>query len=107
MGRSRAARLSASSLFVLVAALATPALAQDPPQPAESAEDEEIVVTGMRASLRDAIEVKRDAPLVMEAISSEDIGQLPDVTIAESLVRLQMRLPSADFVLRFHFSHVR
>jgi TonB-dependent receptor len=89
MGRSRAARFSASSLFVLAAALASPAFAQDAPQPAEAAEDgNDIVITGVRASLRDAIEVKRDAPLVMEAISSEDIGQLPDVTIAESLVRL-------------------
>lgn len=84
MGRSRAARFGASSLFVLAAALATPSFAQDAP----AADSDEIVVTGVRASLRDAIEVKRVSPIVMEAISSEDIGQLPDVTIAESLVRL-------------------
>ena len=84
MGRSRGARYGATSLFVLAAALASPAFAQDNPAP----EDEGVVVLGVRASLRDAIEVKRAAPVVMEAISSEDIGQLPDVTIAESLVRL-------------------
>lgn len=83
MGRIRGARLRASSLLVLAAALASPAFAQDAPTA-----EEEIVVTGIRGSLRDAIEVKRESPLVMEAISSDDIGQLPDVTIAESLVRL-------------------
>lgn len=85
MGRSRSARFGACSLFVLAAALASPAFAQDA---TEAEESEDLVITGVRASLRDAIEVKREAPLVMEAISSEDIGQLPDVTIAESLVRL-------------------
>lgn len=82
MGRIRSARLGASSLLVLAAALTSPAFAQDVPA------EEEIVVTGIRGSLRDAIEVKRESPLVMEAISADDIGQLPDVTIAESLVRL-------------------
>ena len=85
MARSRSARFSATSLFVLAACLAAPAMAQDAPP---AAEEEEILVTGVRESLRDAIEVKRESPLVMEAISSDDIGQLPDVTIAESLVRL-------------------
>lgn len=84
MARTRSARFGATSLFVLAACLSLPAFAQDE---ATTTEDD-IVVQGVRASLRDAIEVKRDAPIVMEAISSEDIGQLPDVTIAESLVRL-------------------
>lgn len=49
---------------------------------------EEIVVTGIRASLREALEVKMRSDLVVDAISSQDIGQLPDVTIAESINRL-------------------
>ncbi|HVZ99923.1 MAG TPA: TonB-dependent receptor [Caulobacterales bacterium] len=72
----------ASSLLALAFCLATPAFAQ------EAQGEDEIVVTGIRASLRDAIGVKRNSPLVVEAISSNEIGQLPDVTIAESLVRL-------------------
>jgi iron complex outermembrane receptor protein len=56
--------------------------------PQEATEIDEVVVTGIRGSLADAIEVKRRSPLVIEAISSEDIGQLPNVTIAEELVRL-------------------
>jgi TonB-dependent receptor len=49
---------------------------------------EEVVVSGLRASLREALEVKMNSDLVVDAISSEDIGQLPDVTIAESINRL-------------------
>ena len=49
---------------------------------------EEIVVEGIRSSLADALQMKRSSDLVVEAISSENIGQLPDITIAESLIRL-------------------
>jgi TonB-dependent receptor len=68
-------------------------LAQDAksPQTAASPKNEvveEVVVTGYRASLRDALEVKRASLGVVEAISSQDIGVLPDVTIAETLARL-------------------
>lgn len=48
----------------------------------------EIVVTGLRASLRDALAVKRENVGVVEAISAKDIGVLPDVTIAETIARL-------------------
>jgi iron complex outermembrane recepter protein len=47
-----------------------------------------VVVTGTRKSLRDALGVKRAETGIVEAISSKDIGALPDVTIAESLARL-------------------
>lgn len=50
---------------------------------------EEVVVVGKyQASLRSALERKRDSASVIEAISAEDIGQLPDVSITESLARL-------------------
>ena len=48
----------------------------------------DIVVTGFRASLRSAIAVKRNLDVVAEVVSAEDIGRLPDVSIAESLARL-------------------
>src|SRR3954470_14024824 len=60
-------------------------------------EPEEIVVTGIRASLTRAIDIKRDASSVVDSISAEDIGKLPDTTIADSLQRvsgIQIR-PSA------------
>ncbi len=49
---------------------------------------EEVVVTGIRKSIEDAISIKRDQDVIVEAISAEDIGKLPDTTIAESLARL-------------------
>lgn len=54
----------------------------------ESVSLDEVVVTGVRKSLRDALDVKRGSDKVVEAISAKDIGVLPDVTIAESIARL-------------------
>jgi iron complex outermembrane recepter protein len=78
-------RRSALSLAVAVAlGLPGAVLAQDAP----AAELEEIVVTGIRAGITQAIEVKADAGSIVEAISAEDIGKLPDTSIAESISRL-------------------
>ncbi len=46
---------------------------------------EEIIVTGIRGSLRQAIEVKRQANSVVDVISAEDVGKFPDRNVAESL----------------------
>jgi iron complex outermembrane recepter protein len=54
----------------------------------ESTAIEEVVVTGFRKSVVNALEVKRSADTVVEAISADDIGGLPDVSIADSLSRL-------------------
>lgn len=47
-----------------------------------------IVVTGIRASLASAAKMKRDSVLIVDSISAEDVGKLPDVSIADSLARL-------------------
>lgn len=47
-----------------------------------------VEVTGIRSGIESAISVKKNADGVVEAISAEDIGKLPDTTIAESLARL-------------------
>ena len=50
---------------------------------------EEVVVTGkFRAALIDAIGTKRSSTSIIEAISAEDIGKLPDPSIADSLARM-------------------
>lgn len=49
---------------------------------------ETVIVTGIRAGIEDAIELKRDSGSIVEAISAEDIGKLPDTSIADSLSRL-------------------
>jgi TonB-dependent receptor len=48
----------------------------------------EIVVTGVREAMRDSITTKQKSDLIGDNITTADIGQLPDVTIAEELNRL-------------------
>ncbi|QNJ99786.1 TonB-dependent receptor [Dyella telluris] len=47
-----------------------------------------IVVTGIAGSIENALRTKENANNIVEAISAEDIGKLPDASIAESLARL-------------------
>ncbi len=69
--------------------VATPVLAQEaaPPRATETAADD-IVVTGIRASIASSAAQKRDAVGILDAISSEDLGKFPDANVAESLQRI-------------------
>lgn len=49
---------------------------------------EEIITTGFRGSLRNSMMMKQAEDSIVEAISAEDIGKLPDASIAEALARL-------------------
>ena len=49
----------------------------------ESAPGGAIIVTGIRRGIQDAIQIKRNSASVVEAVSAEEIGKLPDVSIAE------------------------
>lgn len=68
------------------------ALAQDTQEsesaPPDSTVGKTIVVTGIRSSLADAIETKRTANAIVDAIAAEDIGKFPDRNVAESLQRV-------------------
>jgi iron complex outermembrane receptor protein len=99
---------TAISTLALAATMATPAFAQDVPPPESTAprpgnpagdaattapgdaavDNGEIVVTGIRAGLRSSIETKRREQSIVEVVTAEDIGKLPDVSIAESIARL-------------------
>ena len=80
---------SALSLAVAVAlGLPTVVQAQTAPAAAPAQELEEVVVTGIRAGITDAIQVKADMQSIVETISAEDIGKLPDTSIADSIARL-------------------
>jgi len=59
----------------------------DPDIPGQT-EGQEIVVTGIRAAIRGSISIKRNETSIVEAITAEDIGKLPDISIAESIARL-------------------
>lgn len=77
--------LGASAVAIVFAA--QPALAQTSTPESPQASDD-IVVTGIRASLRASLDIKRDAQGVVDAISAEDIGKFPDTNLAESLQRI-------------------
>ncbi len=84
-------------LMSLAACLAimcqAPAFAQTQTQPddeesVEGSEDNAIIVSGIRESLRKAAQVKRDADQVIDVITAEDVGKLPDDNVAEALQRV-------------------
>lgn len=74
--------IGAGSVSVL-ALLATGSLAL-----AQDGAMETVVVTGIRASMQRAIDIKRDASSVVEAVSAEDIGKFPDKNVADALQRI-------------------
>jgi iron complex outermembrane receptor protein len=49
---------------------------------------EEIVVTGIRASLQQSLDIKRDSFGIVDAISAEDIGKFPDSNLAAAMERV-------------------
>lgn len=115
---ARALRSGVSMVAVCAFAAAAPAVAQDtqaPPAPTSSAGQaqstdqnsgksisnstnprtqranapgSEIVVTGIRQSLRSAQNIKRNSDTVVDAITAQDIGALPDRSVTEALQRV-------------------
>lgn len=91
--RSNFSGVSALAVAVAIFAMPTVALAQAA-APAAAADEadadqgQEIVVTGFRASLENAVNKKKSSDQIVESISAEDIGKLPDASIAESIARL-------------------
>lgn len=77
--------------LVLLPAAAQTAAPTTTPTPAASTANpalETVLVTGIRAAARKALDTKEASNSLVEVIASEDIGKLPDTTIAESLARL-------------------
>jgi len=62
----------------------TPTLQSENPQAAP----EEIIVTGISASLKSARATKMESSGIVDSIATEDIGKLPDTNLAESLQRI-------------------
>lgn len=81
-----------ASAAAITLALAGPgaAWAQSADQKPKAEDDtvEAIVVTGIRAGIQNSINIKKNETSIVEAVSAEDIGKLPDVSIAESIARL-------------------
>ncbi len=87
----RAALMAGISTATVALALPSLAAAQDAP-PADLSKDasavSEVVVTGYRASLRSALNIKKTSDVMLDAINAEDIADFPDSNLAESLQRL-------------------
>ncbi len=89
--RARLLTCGATAAIVTACAFAVPVMAQDTAQSAATAPAEDtttVVVTGIRRGIQDAITAKKKSAQIVEAVSAEDIGKLPDASIAESLARL-------------------
>ncbi|WP_149195461.1 TonB-dependent receptor [Luteimonas suaedae] len=94
-------RFKSKALFTIVggAIIINPAFAQEP-QDTQGIQDAQarsepdattldaVTVVGIRNSLEHAMNIKRDATGIVDAISAEDIGKFPDTNLAESLQRI-------------------
>ena len=92
-GLAAGSRAVGCALLLTAAAGAARAADQGPAQDQAQAQGQdqqlqEVVITGIRAAIESAINAKKKADVIEETISAEDIGKLPDTTIAESLARL-------------------
>jgi iron complex outermembrane receptor protein len=80
------AALMVSTIMVApVSAFAQDAAANDAAAPEDEAE---IVVTGLRESLKSSAQIKRNSLEIVESIQATDIGKLPDANVAETLSRV-------------------
>lgn len=92
---------TASAVALCVALNAAPAWAQTTPGTAaagvaqadqtdttDTTKDGDIVVTGIRASLESAQNIKKNSDTVVDAITAQDIGALPDRSVTEALQRV-------------------
>jgi len=71
---------AALSLFA-----ATQAMAQDTPPAEAPADEEELVITGIRETLRTSIDVKKRETAIVDALSTDEIGDLPALSVGEAI----------------------
>lgn len=76
---------AAVSLTLLGAALTVQAQEAAAPAPAQL---DQVVITGIRASLQSAATIKKNANAVVDAVSAEDVGKLPDSDVGQALGRI-------------------
>ncbi|NYF30761.1 TonB-dependent receptor [Sphingopyxis sp. JAI108] len=76
---------------------ASAAQAQTAAPAADAAAESEIVVTGIRGSLREAIDAKRDLSVIADVVTAEDVGKFPDKNVAEALQRVPGIVVNREF----------
>ncbi|QOL26773.1 TonB-dependent receptor [Thalassotalea sp. LPB0316] len=87
MLKFKPSKVTLAMLSTGLMAMSAPVLAAQDSQ-AKEQEVEVITVTGIRGSLQRAQAIKMSTDNIVEVISAEDIGKLPDTSVAESLSRL-------------------
>jgi iron complex outermembrane receptor protein len=78
----------ASAVSVLIMSVAMSAHAQEAAPAVKAEAVQEVTVTGIRGALQSAVRIKRNSSAVVDAVSAEDIGKLPDSDVGESLGRI-------------------
>jgi len=87
---------AAVSLTLLSAAFAVQAQQADT-KTSEPSQLDQVVVTGIRASLQSAAAIKRNANAVVDAVTAEDVGKLPDSDVGQALGRIPGISVGRDF----------
>lgn len=81
---------AATGIALMAGAMPAAAQSSPAPEPETKVDDpgNDITVTGIRSSIQNALDAKRSATSIVEVIAAEDLGLLPDLSIADSLARL-------------------
>ena len=77
--------LVAAAVTLALSGQTATVLAAQSTNPGSNQQIEEVVVTGIRGSLRESLETKREAVGVVDALTAEDVGKFPDKNLAEAL----------------------
>ncbi|MFL6708889.1 MAG: TonB-dependent receptor [Massilia sp.] len=75
----------AAAVTVLMMGASVSALAQEA---APDGQVQSVVVTGVRAALEQSLRQKRSADAVVDVVTAEDIGKMPDKNVADAIQRL-------------------
>lgn len=85
----RLSKLSLLGTSALVASIGFMPMAYAQDAGTETLEEEDVIVTtGIRQSLKDARDLKRNADTAIDSITASDVGALPDLSVAEALARV-------------------
>jgi iron complex outermembrane recepter protein len=85
-----------AALTIMLMGLCQPSQAQTP-APAAPEAPSTIVVTGIRASIEKSLQTKKSASALVEVVSAEDVGKMPDKNLADSLQRLSTLAVRTDY----------
>ncbi|WP_229459278.1 TonB-dependent receptor plug domain-containing protein [Massilia cavernae] len=89
MARQHKRTAIAAAVAVLAMGTALQAHAQQPAAPQDPiGEPQTVVVSGVRAALEQSMRQKRNADAVVEVVTAEDIGKMPDKNVADAIQRL-------------------